>query len=76
VASKFFKQIKITGLIIFIPLILAAWPLAGFFLADFFQKKFNLSPIVDLFGSGFGFVMAGREITMIIRLAIHMNEEE
>ena len=73
-AAKFFKQIKITGLILFIPVILSAWPLAGYFISEYFQKKFDLPPIVNLFGAGLGFVMAGREITMIVRLAIHMSE--
>jgi len=40
--KEMYKTIKLVGMVSYIPLILAACPLAGFFAGDYLQKKFSL----------------------------------
>jgi hypothetical protein len=40
--EELYKTIKVVGMVSYIPLILAACPLAGFFAGEYLQKKFSL----------------------------------
>ena len=43
--EDFYKGVKVVGFVSFIPFILAAGPLTGYFIGTFLQKKFNLSSL-------------------------------
>jgi len=62
-----YKGIKTVGFVSFIPFMLAAGPLSGYFVGDFLQKKFNLSRWIVLFGIVFGFLAAIIEIVKILK---------
>lgn len=74
-AAKFYKQIKIMGFIMFIPLILAAGPLTGYFVGAYLEKYFSLSSYVSLIGAAIGFAAAVQETVRIIRLIIKIDKE-
>lgn len=74
-AARFYKQVKIMGFILFIPLILATAPLAGYFAAVFLQEKFRLAAYVPSLGAGLGLILAGRETVRIIRLITKIDKE-
>jgi len=40
--EELYKRIKIAGLILYIPIMLLAGPMSGFFLGDYLQRKFHL----------------------------------
>lgn len=69
-----YKGIKTVGFVSFIPFILAAGPLTGYFIGSFLQKKFNLSAYVVLIGVGFGFLVAITEIVKILKAIARVNK--
>jgi hypothetical protein len=70
-----YKGIKTVGFVSFIPFILAAGPLTGYFIGSFLQEKFNLSYFVVFFGVGFGFLAAITETVKIIKAIIKVNKK-
>ncbi len=68
-----YKRIKIAGMLSFIPFILAAAPLGGWFLGEFLQKKFNLSVYVTYLCVLIGVAAGIREVVRIIRLVIKID---
>jgi len=66
--AEFYKLAKIWGLITFIPVILAAGPLAGYFLGDYLEKKIGFAPYPSLMCLALGFITSIREIIRILKL--------
>lgn len=73
--TKVYKWIKIGGLLSFIPIIMATGPLAGFFLADYLEKKFNLPNFTSVICITIGFITSVAEIVKIIKLALKTERE-
>lgn len=73
--EEIYRRIKIAGLISFIPLMLAASPLAGFFLGDFLLKKFHLPKYTLLLLISLGFISGIYESVRIIRLVLKINSK-
>ena len=72
--EDFYKGVKTVGFVSFIPFMLAAGPLSGYFAGIFLQKKFNLSFWVVLLGVAFGFLVAIIEIIKILKVIARMNK--
>jgi len=70
-----YKGIKTVGFVSFIPFILAAGPLTGYFIGSFLQKRFNLSSWVVLISVGLGFLVAITEIIKILKAIIRVNKQ-
>ena len=70
-----YKGLKTVGFVSFIPFILAAGPLSGYFIGSFLHKKFNLSRWVVLFGVIFGFISAITEIVKVLRAINRVNKQ-
>ena len=73
--TKVYKWIKIGGLLSFIPVIMAAGPLGGYFCADYLEKRFNLPSYTSLIFITIGFIASARETIRIIRLALKTEKE-
>ncbi|MDD5681421.1 MAG: AtpZ/AtpI family protein [Candidatus Omnitrophica bacterium] len=74
--EEFYKRIKIAGMISYIPIMLAVSPLAGFFLGDYLQKRFNLPFYVLVICIGAGIAVGIRESIRIIRLVSEIDKKE
>lgn len=72
--KNFYKGMKIVGFVSFIPFILAAGPLSGYFTGVFLQKRFNLSQGIVFIGAGLGFLTAIMEIIKILRAIARLNK--
>jgi uncharacterized membrane protein len=70
-----YKGIKTVGFVFFIPFILAAGPLTGYFAGSFLQKKFNLSSYTVFFSIGLGFLVAFTEIIKILKAIARVNKK-
>lgn len=66
--TEFYRLTKIWGLISFVPVVLAAGPLAGYFLGDYLEKKIGFAPYLSLVLMGFGFFTSIREIIKILKI--------
>jgi|GEM_PF-572977 F0F1-type ATP synthase assembly protein I len=66
--AEFYRLTKIWGLISFVPVVLAAGPLAGYFLGDYLEKKIGFAPYLSLVLLGFGFFTSIKEIIKILRI--------
>lgn len=75
-SKEFYKRIKIAGLISYIPVMLAAPALAGFFLGDYLQKRFNLPFYVLIIFVFLGLIIGIRESIRIIRLVLRIEEKK
>ena len=73
--EDFYKGIKTVGFVSFIPFMLAAGPLSGYFAGSFLQKKFNLSSYVVLVSVILGFVIGVMEIVKILKAISRMNKK-
>jgi hypothetical protein len=73
--EELYRNIKIVGLMTYVPVILAAGPLAGYVLGDYVQKKFVPSPFILLLCMGLGFLTGLVEIVRIIRLILKMEKK-
>ena len=73
--TKVYKWIKIGGLLSFIPVVMAAGPLAGYFLADYLEKKFGFPGFTSIICITVGFIACIRETVRIIRLALKTEKE-
>ncbi|MDO8489565.1 MAG: hypothetical protein Q7S42_05610 [Candidatus Omnitrophota bacterium] len=72
--EDFYKGIKTVGFVTFIPFMLAAGPLSGYFVGNFLQKKFNLSSYTVLISVVFGFLVGIMETIKILRIVARMNK--
>jgi len=72
--EDFYKGIKTVGFVTFIPFMLAAGPLSGYFVGDFLQKKFNLSFYTVWISVAFGFLVGIMEVIKILRIVAGMNK--
>ena len=62
------------GFVSFIPFMLAAGPLSGYFLGSLLQKKFNLPSYVVLFSVILGFAAGVMEVVKILKAVSRMNK--
>ena len=58
----------------FIPVVMAAGPLAGYFLADYLEKKLGLPDFISTICIVTGFAASARETVKIIKLALKAEE--
>jgi uncharacterized membrane protein len=72
--EDFYRKIKIIGFVTFIPCILAAGPLSGYFIGIFLREKFNLPFYVVFFGVGIGFLGAFMEVIKILKAVNRINK--
>lgn len=73
--AEFYRLAKVWGLISFIPFILAAGPLAGYFLGDYLEKKIGFAPYLTLLCMALGFASSAMEIAKILKI-IHKTDEK
>lgn len=73
--EDFLKRIKIAGMISFIPVILAAGPLSGFFVGSLLREKFNLSFYFLFICIGLGVIISVKEVVRIIRLVLNIDKK-
>jgi len=73
--EDFYKGVKTIGFVSFIPFMLAAGPLSGYFFGDFLQKKFNLPSYVVLVGVILGFAAGIMETVKILKALSRMNKK-
>jgi len=66
--ADFYRLTKIWGLLSFIPVVLAAGPLAGYFLGDYLEKKIGFAPYLSLLCMASGFYTSIMEIVKILKL--------
>ena len=74
--TKAYKWIKIGGLLSFIPVVMAAGPLGGYFLADYLEKRFGFPPFTMAVTVIIGFIASTRETVRIIKLALKTEDEK
>ena len=65
--KELYNRIKIAGMISYIPVMLAVFPLSGFLLGDYLQKKFNLPFYFMIICVGIGIAAGVRESVRIIK---------
>ena len=68
------KGLRSASLLLAIPTLLIVSPLVGFFLGNWLDTRFGLSPWLKIVGLVMGFVAAGRETYQIYRR--YLAEEE
>jgi len=73
--KELYKRIKISGLILYIPIMLLAGPMSGFFLGDYLQKKFHLPYFILIILVCLGLAVGIREVIRIIRLVLAIEEK-
>ncbi|HNX91251.1 MAG TPA: AtpZ/AtpI family protein [Candidatus Omnitrophota bacterium] len=74
-AKKVYRLIKIYGLVSFIPVVLFSGPVGGYFLGDFFVKRFGWrSWVIALFVVA-GFLASIKEVIKIVKMLIRTDQE-
>ena len=70
----FYKWVKIGGMMSFIPLVLAAGALAGYFIGDYLTRRFNFPAWTSFTLAALGFAGSVRETIRIIRVALKIEK--
>lgn len=73
--EEFYKRIKIAGMVSFIPAILVAGPLSGYFIGDYLKEKFGMASFVPLVCIAIGFAVSIKEVIRIIRLVTKIDKK-
>jgi F0F1-type ATP synthase assembly protein I len=73
--ADFYKWIKIGGLLSFLPFVLVAGPMAGFFLGSYLERRFGLPAYTSIMLVAVGFAASVRETVRIVRLALRTQEK-
>ena len=73
--AEVYKWVKIGGILSFIPFVLVAGPLGGYFLGDYLEKKFGLGSYVSLICITIGFLVSVRETIRIVKMALRTEED-
>jgi hypothetical protein len=68
-----YKRIKVAGMVSFIPVVLAAGPIAGYVAGDYLQKKLGLPYYAAIICIGIGFIAGITEVIRIIRLVVKIS---
>jgi len=74
--EELYKKIKIGGMISFIPIILATGPLAGYFIGDYIEKRFDLPSYAAFICIGAGFAASILEVARIIRKVLSIDRKK
>ena len=70
-----YRWIKIGGLLSFLPFVLVAGPLAGFYLGSYLEHRFGLPVYVSIFLVTIGFAASLKETIKIVRIALRTQEK-
>ncbi|MCM8797007.1 MAG: AtpZ/AtpI family protein [Candidatus Omnitrophica bacterium] len=71
-----YRQIKILGMIFFIPVLLAACPIGGFFLGDYLKRRFDFPAYIILVCLTLGFFAGILETIRIVKLVTTIDNKE
>ena len=71
-----YRWVRQVGLLTAIPTVLAAGPLAGFFIGDYLDKKFRTYPWLTFAGIILGFIASGKETITLIRRADRESKDK
>ncbi|MDD3274180.1 MAG: hypothetical protein PHN16_00290 [Candidatus Omnitrophica bacterium] len=72
--EDFYKGVKTVGFVLFIPFMLAAGPLSGYWAGSFLKERLNLSSACVFLGVVVGFIAACTEVTRLIRSIAKVNK--
>jgi len=70
-----YKQVKIVGFILLIPIILGVGPLTGYFFGAYIARKFHLGYFVVFISFTLGFLAAVQETIKILKLVTKIENE-
>ncbi len=74
--SDFYKRVKVAGLISFIPFVLVAGPVSGYFLGSFFESKFGGRGYAVFVFMMIGLAAAVFETIKILRLVVKIEKKD
>jgi len=74
--ADLYKWIRIGGLLSFLPFVLAAGPIAGFFLGSYLEHRFNLPAYVSIVLITIGFIASLKEAIRIVKIALRAQERD
>lgn len=73
--EKVYRQIKIIGFALYLPVIMVTPPLTGNFLGEYLKNKYGTGNIVPIFCITLGFLVSFIETARVIRLISKMNRD-
>ena len=71
-----YKWIKITGLMSFLPFVLAAGPFAGYLIGSYLQSRYNTSQYVVLIAVFIGFTGSVMETVKLVKFALRTENRD
>jgi hypothetical protein len=72
--KEIYKQIKVGGFALYIPVILATGPMAGHFAGEYLKTKFNAPGFVSMICIAVGFIAGGIETARTIKLISKISD--
>jgi hypothetical protein len=74
--ADLYRWIKIGGLLSFLPFVLGAGPIAGFYLGNYLEHRFGLPVYVSIVLVTIGFIASLKESIRIVRIALRTQEKD
>lgn len=75
-AAKMIQQVKIMGILLYIPVVLWAGPLSGYLLGDYLARRFSWGQMAQVTGVSAGVLFSVLETFRIIRLALMIDKKD
>ena len=73
--ADLYEWIKIGGLLSFLPFVLGAGPIAGFYLGSYLEHRFGLPNYVSIILAAIGFMASLKETIRIVKIALRTQEK-
>lgn len=74
--KNLYKWVKVGGILSFIPFVLAAGPLGGFFLADYLEKRFGFPFYTTIICITLGVIGSTREVIRMIKVVLRSEDKQ
>jgi hypothetical protein len=73
--ADIYRWIKIGGLLSFLPFVLVAGPIAGFYIGAYLEKRFSLPAYVSIALITVGFIGSFMEAVKVVKIALKTQEK-
>jgi hypothetical protein len=73
--ADIYRWIKIGGLLSFLPFVLVAGPIAGFYIGAYLEKRFSLPACVSIALITAGFIGSFMEAVKVVKIALKTQEK-
>lgn len=74
--GKIYKQAKIMGFVLYIPIVLGMGPLSGYLVGDYLSERFSWGSYAIIAGVAVGILFSVFEVIRVIRIVLKIDRQD